>query len=91
MPSQAQRMFSLRIDQTDRSVLLYPPPDGNAKPSRPNPNFYQPFKAVDSGFEQRVKEVVEKENERLSAGDGKVLDQPPALVSALTKALCCEC
>lgn len=38
-----------------------------------------------------MKDVVEKENERLNAGDGKVLDEPPALVSALTKALCCEC
>lgn len=84
----------------DNSALLYPPPT-EAGPSRPNPNIYRPFQLLDSQFEARLKAAVAEEEQRLEAAGGSGLNgelsvrrpelttDPPSLVSALTKALCC--
>ncbi|CAK9779883.1 transcription factor Tfb4 [Cutaneotrichosporon oleaginosum] len=68
-----------------KAVLLYPQP---GEPSTPQPNFYQPFQMLDSRFEEQLKAVFAAEEERLAEVEGKGLNDPPALVSALTKALC---
>ncbi|KAL1412483.1 RNA polymerase II transcription factor B subunit 4 [Vanrija albida] len=65
-----------------KAVLLYPPPEGETEASRPNPNFYRPFQLLDSRFEERLKELAEVPVAT------EQLNEPPSLVSALTKALC---
>ncbi|WWC64990.1 uncharacterized protein I303_107604 [Kwoniella dejecticola CBS 10117] len=72
-----------------RAKLLYPPPpNAVAGPSKPRPNSYLPFQLLDSRIEEGLKEMAAEERDRLENGDIKSLNQPPAMVSALTKALC---
>ncbi|WVW80661.1 hypothetical protein I302_102647 [Kwoniella bestiolae CBS 10118] len=72
-----------------RAKLLYPPPSNAvAGPSKPRPNTYLPFQLLDSRIEQGLKEMAAEEQDRLANGDVNSLNQPPAMVSALTKALC---
>ncbi|WWC92533.1 uncharacterized protein L201_007492 [Kwoniella dendrophila CBS 6074] len=72
-----------------RAKLLYPPPpNAVAGPSKPRPNTYHPFQLLDSRIEEGLKEMAAEEQDRLEHGDMKTLNQPPAMVSALTKALC---
>ncbi|BEJ10902.1 hypothetical protein CspHIS471_0103240 [Cutaneotrichosporon sp. HIS471] len=69
-----------------KAVLLYPQPD--EVQSRLRPNFYRPFQLLDTRFQEQLKAVFSAEEQRLEEADGKGLNDPPALVSALTKALC---
>ncbi|WRT70912.1 uncharacterized protein IL334_007911 [Kwoniella shivajii] len=72
-----------------RAKLLYPPPpNAVAGPSKPRPNSYHPFQLLDSRIEQGLKEMAAEEQERLENGNVKSLNEPPSMVSALTKALC---
>ncbi|KAK6906428.1 hypothetical protein I203_100413 [Kwoniella mangroviensis CBS 8507] len=72
-----------------RAKLLYPPPSNAiAGPSKPRPNTYHPFQLLDTRIEEGLKEMAEEEQRRIENGHIKSLNQPPAMVSALTKALC---
>ncbi|WWC72781.1 uncharacterized protein I206_106745 [Kwoniella pini CBS 10737] len=72
-----------------RAKLLYPPPSNAvAGPSKPRSNTYLPFQLLDSRIEEGLKEMALEERERLERGDVKSINHPPAMVSALTKALC---
>ncbi|WWD20896.1 hypothetical protein CI109_105374 [Kwoniella shandongensis] len=72
-----------------RAKLLYPPPPSAvAGPSKPRPNSYRPFQLLDSRIEEGLREMISEEEDRLQSGDTAKLNEPSAMVSALTKALC---
>ena len=51
--------------------LLYPPPPGEAGPSKYNPNVYQPFRLLGSQFEQSLREMVRAEKGRMKENHDK--------------------
>ncbi|ORY26813.1 TFIIH subunit Tfb4/p34 [Naematelia encephala] len=69
------------------SKLLYPTPPKDSEGSKPKPNMYAPFVRLDKTFESSLRGMFEEEQERLEGQQGKGLNDPPAIVSALTKAL----
>ncbi|KAK1923302.1 TFIIH subunit Tfb4/p34 [Papiliotrema laurentii] len=71
-----------------RSSLLYPPPASTVDEAKPEPNMYHPFRLLDKRFEKELKSMVEDEQARLSHKGAASLNEQPAIVSALTKALC---
>ncbi|KAK8850730.1 hypothetical protein IAR55_004650 [Kwoniella newhampshirensis] len=72
-----------------RAKLLYPPPPSAvAGPSKPRPNAYRPFQLLDLRIEEGLREMISEEEARLRNGDLSRLNEPSAMVSALTKALC---
>ncbi|KAK4688305.1 transcription initiation factor TFIIH subunit 3, partial [Tremellales sp. Uapishka_1] len=72
-----------------RAKLLYPPSEEHdAGLSRVKSNSYVPFARLDKSLEEGLKDMIREEEDRIEDGDGKGLNDPPALVSALTKALC---
>ncbi|WVQ95409.1 hypothetical protein IAU59_002506 [Kwoniella sp. CBS 9459] len=72
-----------------RAKLLYPPPpSAEAGPSKPKPNSYQPFQLLDTRIEQGLREMAAEEAARLEGNDVSSVNEPTAMVSALTKALC---
>ncbi|KAL7420927.1 RNA polymerase II transcription factor B subunit 4 [Cryptotrichosporon argae] len=66
-----------------KAVMLYP--SAEVEEPRPRPNFYAPFNSLGDAFERRLKAVAEEAS--VTVG-GKSVNDPPALVSALAKALC---
>lgn len=52
--------------------------------------MYRPFQILDQGIEEGLKEVVREEEGKLNTEGAGFINQPPAMVSALTKALCCK-
>ncbi|RXK37019.1 hypothetical protein M231_05726 [Tremella mesenterica] len=70
-----------------KSRLLFPAPSTTRDDTNtPSGNVYEPFRLLDSGLEQGLRGMMSEEGVR----EGKGLNEPPALVAAMTKALCCE-
>ncbi|KAI9637162.1 TFIIH subunit Tfb4/p34 [Dioszegia hungarica] len=73
-----------------KSKLLYPTAggyDGEEGPKE-RPNVYSPFGMLDQGLERGLKDMIAEEETRMDDQDGEGLNDPPAIVSAMTKALC---
>lgn len=58
--------------------------------AKPNANMYRPFQVLDERIEEGLKEVVREEERKLNTEGPGFINEPPAMVSALTKALCCK-
>ncbi|EIW69258.1 hypothetical protein TREMEDRAFT_62112 [Tremella mesenterica DSM 1558] len=68
-----------------KSRLLFPAPSTTRDDTNtPSGNVYEPFRLLDSGLEQGLRGMMSEEGAR----EGKGLNEPPALVAAMTKALC---
>lgn len=52
--------------------------------------MYRPFQVLDERIEEGLKEVVREEQQKLDTEGPGFINEPPAMVSALTKALCCK-
>ncbi|WVQ86292.1 hypothetical protein IAT38_008460 [Cryptococcus sp. DSM 104549] len=72
-----------------KATLLYPPHKiSNLHSTKPKSNTYRPFQLLDVRIEEAMQEMIAEETKRLTSGDTDGLNEPPAMVSALTKALC---
>ncbi|OWZ78026.1 transcription initiation factor TFIIH subunit 3 [Cryptococcus neoformans Tu401-1] len=56
--------------------------------AKPSANMYRPFQVLDERIEEGLKEVVREEEGKLHTEGPGFINEPPAMVSALTKALC---
>lgn len=77
-----------------KAELIYPPSNEKIRQrgegAKPSANMYRPFQILDQGIEEGLKEVVREEEGKLNTEGAGFINQPPAMVSALTKALCCK-
>lgn len=74
--------------------MIYPPSNDKLRQrgegGKPNANVYRPFQVLDERIEEGLKEVVREEQQELDTEGPGFINEPPAMVSALTKALCCK-
>ncbi|WVO24877.1 uncharacterized protein IAS62_006257 [Cryptococcus decagattii] len=75
-----------------KATLIYPPSNDKLRQrgegGKPNANVYRPFQVLDERIEEGLKEVVREEQQKLDTEGPGFINEPPAMVSALTKALC---
>ncbi|WVO13610.1 hypothetical protein L204_101231 [Cryptococcus depauperatus] len=72
-----------------KARMIYPPPATTQRGRlKPRPNCFRPFQLIAEDVEQGVKAMFDEEQSRLSTGNLDGLNEPPAMVTALTKALC---
>lgn len=77
-----------------KATLIYPPSNDRLRQrgegAKPNANVYRPFQVLDERIEEGLKEAVREEQQKLDTEGPGFINEPPAMVSALTKALCCK-
>ncbi len=56
------------------SKLLYPPPPDEAGTSKYSSNLYQPFRLLDSRFEDSLRGMIKDEERRMEEAGGKGLN-----------------
>ncbi|WVQ77611.1 hypothetical protein IAR50_007299 [Cryptococcus sp. DSM 104548] len=71
-----------------RAKLISPSTAPRGEPSKAKANMYRPFQVLDGRIEEGIREMVEEESRRLGEDDLGFMNEPSAIVSALTKALC---